>query len=263
MSQYTKKMVGFGGNLGGDIPPQPLFEESNTQKCALGYRWALPDGRVFRYAKNGAVALVAGKAVQAPVQTNGVTYLLNRACGSAAAVGQMYIKVSATNMTADALVDGLISPMSGGLINSYTISGNDATASVMTKVNLKQPVRVATTTSTKMVAVPNMYNGVVAVVAATLANTGTVVGVPQTAVTASTTTLPVYFWLQTYGPAFAYVSGAAAAVDKCLVSLGSGKLVAMQNSAANLRVLRDVVGRTMISCSGSNPGAAVFLTICP
>jgi hypothetical protein len=45
-----------------------LYDSSTTQVHRLGERIETTDGRIFRYAKAGGSALVAGNVLQAPAQ---------------------------------------------------------------------------------------------------------------------------------------------------------------------------------------------------
>ena len=58
-----------GENQDGHVqsPYQSIFEASETQKYILGARYEMADGRVFRYAKAGAVALVQARMMQSGV----------------------------------------------------------------------------------------------------------------------------------------------------------------------------------------------------
>lgn len=231
----------YGPSMEGQIDGQPLYATSTTKKHDLGYRWALPDGRVFRYAKNGAVALAAGKLVQAKAtqHVSATVGLTNRAllAGTTAAIGATTIKVSiATTMTTTNLPPSVANGFAGGLLtvglgtglgHSYRIGTSLTSAQALygagvtnfLTLGLDDPIRVAlTTTSSVLTVTKNPYDDVV--VARPAAVTGMPLGVTPIVVAASTATVPVYFWLQTWGACACYQGGVpttAAAIGNQLI----------------------------------------------
>ncbi len=57
--------------------PQSIWDQSEIPKGSFGKRLTLEDGRVFRYARNGATALVAGKLCQSAVNGGQTTVQKN------------------------------------------------------------------------------------------------------------------------------------------------------------------------------------------
>lgn len=175
------------------ITKQSLYEESSTQNHMLGTRLDLGDGRVFRYTKNGATALAAGKLIQCAVP---VANHLNCAAYAAAAVGAMKVSVTlgATALTINYYAEGYmhcndVSPEG----HIYKISHHlAADASAVVVVNLFDPIVKALTTSSEVTLTKHPNDGVV--IAPNGGLTQPIIGVPIIDVTAS-----YYFWAQTWG----------------------------------------------------------------
>lgn len=181
-----------------------IFKESSIQQHSLGERMVAPDGRVFRYAKMGAVAGVAGNLYQAPVE---ITNHQNLAPTANVAIGDTSFTVTlgATAVTANQYAGGwVIITTSTGLGHQYKIKSHPAAAlSATVLLTLEDPVRVAFVSATSKVdMVLNPYNGVL--VNPTTA-TSAVVGAVTFVVTAG-----YYFWLQVRGVAALLADGALA-----------------------------------------------------
>jgi ribosomal protein L19 len=174
---------------GAKVVGQDIMEDSSTQKHRLGARLVLGD-RVFRYTKNGSVALAAGKHVQSVITTNDFVPHANYTAGT--------IKVSTSSTTistADQFAEGyLVLREGGGVGETYKIKGNDVGVGGVNKFTLYEPlVSDWVITTTSGCAVTNRYRNVVVGATATYASDP--VGVPIIAVTAN-----YYFWAQTWGP---------------------------------------------------------------
>ncbi|MEM2125707.1 MAG: hypothetical protein QXQ53_04850 [Candidatus Methanosuratincola sp.] len=176
------------------IGGQSIYATSAVQKHRLGSRIALPDGRVFYYAKAGATNLVAGKLCCSPAPVANHTDVT---VAAAAAVGdtKLYITIGATSMSANQYADGYLHANANAPAgNYYKIRSHLAIGSSGSGwIHLYDPIQEAFTTSSKVTLTVNPFNGVVA---AATSLTAPVVGVPIIDVTASH-----YFWLQTWGPA--------------------------------------------------------------
>ena len=166
---------------------QGLFEQSTTEKQKLGTVRKLSDGRVFVYAKVGAVGLAAGKLCQAPVQ---VADHLNIAVASAAPIGARKVTVTlgATAATKDQYKDGFLYVNGGtGAGCAYKIKAHPAAdASAFLKVSLYDKIRVALATTSKVTLFSNPFNGTIVHPTPT---TAALVGIPQIVVTAA-----YYYW---------------------------------------------------------------------
>lgn len=174
---------------------------STTKLESLGTLGITKYGDLYRYALNGAVALAAGKTVNAIAKVNNHTTITVQA---AAPVGQDFVNITlgATAATADQYLDGtLVVKDSTGVGQSLRIRGNTATVlSGVITVYLADPLVIALTTSSIASLVYNPWNGVLVAPAAAAE---VVVGVPQLTVPAST-----YFWAKVHGHAAVLSDGA-------------------------------------------------------
>jgi len=192
----------MAGQLGADpeVAGQALYVSSSTRNHNFGERMVTSDGRVFRYARAGAVDLVAGNMIQAPAQVANHLALTP----TAAAIGDTSITVTlgATAATAGQYAGGwaIISTTPGNGY-AYPILGNPAASSSGSlTVTLAQPLLVALTTSSRVDLQANPYNGVIQTPITTL--TGAVVGNAPYIIAATE-----YGWIQTRGPAACLVKG--------------------------------------------------------
>lgn len=176
-------------------PYSDALVTSAVQEFALGTRWKPNNdvrGRTFRYAKAGAVALVAGNVIQGPV-TIGANHS-NRALGGTALAGQnKVIVVTALGAAVTA------NQYDGGTMNinddvgegiAYPIVSHTLTTTPT--FTLGENIKVALAATSDFSLVASAFNGVVQR-AATL--TAIPVGVAQIVVPAAN-----YFWLQIGGP---------------------------------------------------------------
>ena len=198
---------------GKDVPPdQGIFEESSVQHANLGTRIAFEDGRVYRYAKNGATALAAGKFVKA----GALVAQINKAVTTAVSVGNNDITLTTTSAITTAN-DGYlqINTGSGMTGQQYKIKTCAAKATTATSTDfvLYDPIAVALTTSAYGSVLYNPYEQCQVVAA----QTDLVLGVPVIPVTAE-----YYFWLQTWGPACVLSEGTPAAGYSVTVGGNSG-----------------------------------------
>lgn len=126
----------------------------------LGARFKTQDGRVFRMAKAGAVALVPGTLLQASAEVTNHQGLTP----AAAAIGatQVTVTLGATAATANQYAGGqLMVTVTPGQGYSYEIDSHPAANSSATLVlTLKDPILVALTTSSRVDLVLNEYSGV-------------------------------------------------------------------------------------------------------
>jgi len=241
--------------------PQGIYEQSATQQAPLGARLVHEDGngsslRVFRYAKNGAAALAAGKLCQSAANGGGTTVQKELVVVSHAAVGSNLITLTAAtdSHTADKFKDGFLSVYDGsaaqGVGQTYTIKSNTAAgagADFTVTLYDKFIVSVLAGTATANV-VKHPYD---AIVICNSTITGIPVGDPLIAVTIS-----YYCWVQTYGPCcvlgdgtWAYATGLAAS------NATSGALEVSDGALPD-------VGYAMIDSATTKYGCA-FLQIAP
>lgn len=182
---------------------QILHSSSATPAHAPGTRVTSNDGRVYRYAKAGAVDLVAGNAIQAPAP---VANHLNTTA-VAAAVGDLALTsaLGATAATAGQYSGGWAVISTGpGNGYAYRIAGHAAVlSSGNITVALEDPVQVALTTSSRIDFYANDYVGVIQTPVTTL--TGAVVGGAVYPVTAAQ-----WGWIQTRGTFAGLIDGTPA-----------------------------------------------------
>ena len=170
----------------GDNDP---FSSSATQNYPLGAR-ATAIGRVFRYCKAGAVALVPGKLQQAPAEVTGDQGL---ACAAAAIGATSVVTTTTVTVTANQYAGGwVVGTITPGQGQQYKILSHPAATAAALTLTLEDPLIVALTTDSRIDLVANPYNGVV--VNPTTATSGPV-GVAVYAVAISE-----YGWLQVEGP---------------------------------------------------------------
>ncbi len=186
--------------LGNPYAPPTVGGIVQNGRHTVGTRAVDRFGNTYRYAYNGAVALVAGNWIQSAAQITAHQDLTP----VAASIGDTTITVAlgATAATANQYAGGwaVISTTPGNGIK-YLIDSHPAAAlSTSVVITLAQPIEVALTTSSRVDLVPNPYNGVIQTPVTTL--TGVVVGVATGA-----TPINNYDWIQTGGVAAALIAG--------------------------------------------------------
>lgn len=182
------------------VAEQGIMQESETQKLVLGSKLELNDGRKFRYCKNGAVALVAGKTLQAVIVGTERDDAVNAA--AAVAIGSTSVIITAiVTVAADDWAEGflhVVNDTGEGLqykIKSNTAAsiGNDYT------ITLYDPIVTALAATTDVILSKSPYSGVI--LAAD--DLSLCIGVPTIPIT-----IDYYFWSQTGGVAMVLQNGA-------------------------------------------------------
>lgn len=195
--------MGLDALIQGNIrPPQGLFQQSVQQKADLGYQLPFADGRVYKYAKAGSGALVAGQLVQAPTVDKAEDNDIHVQTAGKAIDRELKVTIAAAHgsFVANAYESGFLIIESGdGLGTARKIKSNDAftngaDATITFKFKDALGLAVATTDRVSIIACP--YRGVIDNVAvATVASfTGRLVGAAPIIVTGA-----YYFWLQVRG----------------------------------------------------------------
>ena len=167
------------------------------------------NGKLFRFAKAGAVALVKGNLLQAAAQD---TTYENMAIGTAGAVGDMYLQVTngTATITSEQFAGGTINVYTAGTVaigDEYTIkriTGTLTTGGAL-KVYLDRPLRYAYTTSAKVNMKRSPWSGVIQAPATT--QTEMAVGVAVYEIPANE-----YGWVQTHGVCSVLSDGSTFAV---------------------------------------------------
>ncbi len=248
----------MGPILPGARARQDFFETSITPKYNTGTRYVLDDGRVFRYARAGAVALAAGEIQTSPAF--GGSSATVQADLTAAVNAEGAIRVTFTTatdaITLNQFAGGYLAVSDGGASigqgEMYKIVGNAAGAAGALVFELDRPLTTAWTTSTRVSIMTNPYNLVVQSPVTTAI--GMPVGVPMIA-----TPINYYCWLQTWGMACCLVKLAmdnfAANVLTDLTAAGS---VGIDDGA----LINATVGMTGLATATTDSGL-IFLTISP
>lgn len=195
---------------------QAILSSSAVQVHPLGAYMETPDGRGFRYFKNGAVATVPGKVYQGtPLDatnmqpSGGIT-------PAAAAIGATQVTLSTSlTLTLNQLAGGYMSvDVTPGQGYTYRIAGNTAVSGATgCVVTLEDPLVVALTTSSRVIFVAHPYSGCVIEPGTP---TAAIVGVPPFIVAANE-----YGWMQTKGAASVLFTGTGVA-GKAVGSLSGG-----------------------------------------
>lgn len=241
------------------VVKQSIYEESSTPLSKVGTRLQLSDGRVFHYAKNGAVALADGVLLQgaAPAANH-----LNCALAADAAVGDTKVKVTlgATETTLNEYAEGFLSFNDVAPEGTYyKISSHlaaDASAAVW--INLYDPLWKAATTSSEVTLTKNPYDG------ALIAPNGGFSQIPI-GVALIDVTIGYYFWCQTWGPCNVLAQGTIVIAQR--VGLGGtadGAVgpMALTEGTPNTGLGQPEVGYCM-RVNASTEYALIFLRLAP
>ena len=233
---------------------QALHATSVTAKHRLGTKRITDDGRTFRYAKAGAVALDPSKCGIGLQDTDNHVDI---AMAKAAAVGAMQVTVTlgATLATVDQYRDGLLVVTDGtGEGYSYQIDSNPACDSAGDMViTLKDTIRSALATSgTTVTLYPSFYNGVVL----STTEENIVVGVPLVSVAIGS-----YYWSQTGGLGVCWCGGTAGAGSYLtLDGTTAGQLVKLSETIATT-IAQPIVGQVAYGAQVDTEYKPVFFTI--
>lgn len=198
------------------IAGQDVYTESSTPQTTLGVYAETPDGRGFRYAKIGAVATVAGKVYQSRALDATNEQPSGGLAVSAAAIGETSVTLTGSvTLAANLLAGGYLSVcVTPGQGHVYRIKGNTAvSAAAGCVISLEDPIRVALTTSSKVIVAGHPYDGLVVEPGTP---TASIAGVATHVVTAA-----YYAWVQTKGACSVLFTGTGVA-GKAVGSLSSG-----------------------------------------
>ena len=241
-------------------PLADRLDESSTQRQPLGTRLILPDGRVFRYCKNGGVALSIGRLVQEAVVTTG--HDKDLAVAAAAAVGATAVTITnaTTAIVANDYKEGYIFfNTAAGVGQICTIKSHPAeatgTGSCVITLEDEDALKVALTTASKAGLRKNIFDDVV--VAPTTA-TGVPIGVCPNAVT-----INYFFWLQTWGPAAVLTNGTVLRGKTVIPGATTdGSVDVYPLNSVDASGQQPVVG-TVMTVGATGEHSLVFLTLAP
>ncbi|MFH2075551.1 MAG: hypothetical protein ABIJ57_09430 [Pseudomonadota bacterium] len=187
---------------------QSIYKQSVNKMEDLDTVRVLEDGRMFAYARAGAVALAPGKLTISPVPSGNANNEALSATQSAAIGATSVIVTFGGAVTADYYADGWFWVNDAtGEGHLYRIKSHPAGTADVT-LELKDSIRVALVASTsEWSAIANRQN---LVVLSTFAQTGCIAGVPPIVVD-----INYYFWNQVKGPAPVLADGTLVIGDQC------------------------------------------------
>lgn len=180
-------------------PEQSVYEESSTQNYRCGTKLEYPDGRIFRYARDGGSGLSKALMTETEVDYAYCDAETQSTYGTSANVGDIEIDLDVT--TAGTWPDnewagGVLVNTSGtatciGDIYKVVASQINSADDTLMRVQLETPIRVAWDASSVIYMLKNKWRNVNVT---TTTVVGTPTGIPLIDVTAN-----YYFWAQTGG----------------------------------------------------------------
>ena len=239
-------------------PHQGIEEDSSTQKYPLGTFFDDEYGRRFRYALNGAGALVAGDLVQGPILGGATTTEQTVAIiGAQTAAGNTKIPVAAltTNQAAGKFDEGWAAFEDTSAVATYLRRIKTQPALVHTTwvdayIELYEalPIQLETTDFVAMITSP--YKGIIKAVAATL--TGPGLGGVCAPITAA-----YYCWVQTRGPFGVHIKDGA-------MTIGMGFQVGASTAATPASMTELLFGQMFgyALMAGADEGAGIVMLTC-
>jgi len=244
------KLTGFPILSGQDIATN-----SSTQTMPIGTYMETADGRGYRYAKNGAVATIAGKVYQSSaldatnLQPAGSFLIVSAAVAAGATTVTCTNTGGSMTLAVNQLAGGYLSVTSvDGAGYLYRINGNAVAAAAATAtIYLEDPIVVALTTSSTVHLLKHPYDGTVVEPGTP---TGMIVGVPNAIFTAA-----YYYWIQTFGTCSVLFTGTGVA-GKAVGSLTGGTSGSMAPAIAATNI-----GGHNIYTSITGTYSAIYLTI--
>lgn len=185
------------------IPLHSIYEYDTVTigagypKHSVGDKCRMSDGRVFHYALNGGVALVAANLLQ-----NAVTVADHwNMVGAVTVIGETKISVVPTTapIAKNYYSNGYLFINTGtGIGQCYKVKSNPAIVhTVAGFINIYDPLVVALDATSRLTLFANPWQSVIQCPAVP---TGIPVGVAPIAVPATTATIQYYCWTQTWGP---------------------------------------------------------------
>ena len=199
---------------------QGIWDVRTSPEVAVGTRGSLPDGRVFYYARNSGVALVAGNLVQSEAPATQMDDLVT----DTHAAGSTSVNVTPiTGVTYDAndFAEGYLheqSATAAGAGPLYKIKSHAAVSDATEfTVNLYDPLLVAFSAAAKSTLSKNPWQDTVIMGAN---GTDLCVGVVNNVVPAGSTTKQ-YYWAQTWGVTCVAADSASAVGDALMRATGT------------------------------------------
>jgi hypothetical protein len=250
--------VTIGLNNGGE-----KVTSTDSHGRALGVRGVTPDGRVFRWAENGAVALEAGVLVQGVAANSSLDAALDVVNATATGVTTLTIQLAAASgdlggATANYYKDGYVTvDTSPGqamfAIESHTARSSTAAGPVTFSFGDNDIIRDAMTSGTTKVGIrPSPYKDTIV---APTTITGPIIGVVQTAVAASE-----FYWVQESGWALANTDVAPAVNTGLIFGATSAGHLNARTSALN-DIPEIEIGQSVDAGAGADKTNFIKLTL--
>lgn len=238
----------------GNFGDEKVTSTTKIGSLPLGTPMVLPDGRIFRHARVGGTALVAGKLYESgsSVATGDGAYDDALTCATAA-IGATTLTVTAgatTAVTTDLFADGFLSIASStgtGVGRIHKVKSNNSTAAGSTfTVTLYETdgIKVATEGgTTKVGMLENRYS----LVKLSTADTA-IVG--KFGVSCASAAASAYVWLQTKGEAVVFTGGTVLVRGEiCVASTAvAGAVVPIVASTAgptSAKAMLNIVGQAL------------------
>lgn len=223
-------------NITAGIPA--ILDETNPSG-SLGMTYTSPDGRRYRYARAGGVALTVGNVLQAAAETTAHENL----AFTAATLGSTTVTTTSTvTVTANQYAGGYISVgVTPDLGAVYKIKSHPAATAGTLALTLEEGIRTAWTTATRADLVANPY---AAVIVAPTTPTGLLVGVAV-----NDLAINGYGWIQVQGPCNVLADSAGVSVAS-EVSLSNATTGAVETYVSG----QQVIGRALSGISASENG---------
>lgn len=228
-----------------------------TKRRALGTRGVTPDGRVYYYARNGAVALTRGMVLQTAATLGASVHVQNLVPHGAPAVGAITVDVAVvtTPAPADVYADGYLTIETSPGQGIYKIKSHPTIASGATGTfTLYEPLVEALTSGASKVGL--QANPFASVVAFPTTQIGACVGVAPNNVAISD-----YFWTQTFGPAVVKLDAVVAQAGRTVMVPGASAGNATPTTTVAEMIPQQVIGVTPTVGQGDEDFNYIFLSI--
>ena len=241
------------------LSTQSIYEASTTQEHILGQKMELGDGRVFRYAKNGGVALVQAYMTEAAVEESKAVAIVQTGYG--ASVGETDITMLVTTASAAGendfsggwMVCNKVSPAVLGDIYHIIASKLQSTDTLL-NLRLATPIRTAIGATGELSLTYSKWFETVVVPTTTI--TSDAAGVPLCPVPINN-----YFWAQTKGPCPLMVDTGDTVVIGSMVGIPSTSAVAGTCGVADPTAFAFPLYGTVMSIAAADEPALVNLTL--
>lgn len=240
----------WGSSLNGNIG-QPA--SVNFGQLRLGARIVTRDGRVFRFARVGALAAVAGSLYQAAAAVP--NHLAQTPAAAAIGATQVVITtLGATAATENQYAEGYMqvdtTPGNGIMYGINSHLANAGSAALTLNLEKDDAIQVALTTASRVGLIANPY---AAVIVTPTTATNVCVGVPLVAAAAL-----AYCWIQTWGPCPMLINGTPGVGVGVVNSATTAGAVDLGTVAAEINVRQLGI---MLQVGVSTKNNAVFLKL--